>query len=248
MGYLKTKEEIKIMAEAGRTTALALAEVGKHIKKGVSGLELDEVAEKVIRSQGATPSFQTVEDYKYTICVTENELVVHGLPTETPLEEGDIVGVDIGALYKGFHSDMAETFAVGKLSPDAERFLKTGKEALEKAVASAKIGHRVGDISGTIQGVVEGAGYSVVRELVGHGVGTELHEDPLIPGVGKKGTGPLLEEGMVIAIEIIYNQGKAPVALLEDGWSIVSKDGSLSGLFERTVAITKKGPVVLTRT
>lgn len=247
MGYLKTKEEIEIMAQAGRITALALGEVAKHVKKGVTGLELDQIAEEVIRKHGATPSFKTVEDYQYTTCVTENELVVHGLPTNVPLEEGDIVGVDIGALYKGFHSDMAETFPVGKVSSDTAKFLKTGKKALDKAIESIKLGGRVGDISETIQKTVEGAGYSVVRELVGHGVGSELHEDPLIPGVGKKGTGPVLEEGMVIAVEIIYNEGKPAVALLDDGWSIVSKDGSLSGLFERTLAITKKGPVVLTR-
>ncbi|MDP2671812.1 MAG: type I methionyl aminopeptidase [bacterium] len=247
MAYLKTKEEIKTMAEAGRIAAKALGEIEKHIKSGVTGLALDKTAQEVIKKEGAKPSFMTVEDYQYSICVTENELVVHGIPTAVAFKEGDIVGIDIGALYQGFHSDMAETFAVGRVSAEVQNFLKTGKEALNKAIAQAKVGNRVGDISSTIQTTVEKAGYSVVKELVGHGVGTALHEDPLVPGIGKKETGPVLKEGMVIAIEVIYNQGKGPVVLLEDGWTIASRDGSLSGLFERTVAITKKGPVVLTQ-
>jgi len=235
------------MSQAARIAVLALKEVEKHIKIGATGIELDKVATEVVRSHGAEASFHTVENYQYSICVTDNDKVVHGLPTKEPLQNGDIVGIDIGALYKGFHSDLAQTYVVGKVDKEVEGFLTTGELALKKAIAAAQAGNHVGDISQAIQETIEGAGYSVVKELVGHGVGRKLHEEPLIPGIGEAGGGAVLEEGMVIAIEIIYNQGKPEVVLLPDGWSIATKDGSLAGLFERTIAITKKGPVVLTQ-
>jgi len=246
MGYLKTRREIETMAESGKITAKALAEVAKYIKAGATGLELDSIATRVIKEAGAQPSFRTVEDYQYSICVTRNEMVVHGIPDSKPFREGDVIGVDIGSLYKGFHSDMAETYTVGKVGQDVEKFLQVGKKALKAAIAQAKVGHRIGDISSAIQTTVEEGGYSVVRELVGHGVGRALHEDPLVPGVGKANSGERLQEGIVIAIEVIYNSGKPAVILLSDGWTIATRDGSLSGLYERTIAITKKGPVVLT--
>lgn len=246
MSNLKTKEEIAIMRQAGRISALAMAEVSKTIKPGITTLELDRLVEKIFREKGAEPAFKKVEDYQYTICTTPNDWVVHGLPSNYSLQEGDIVGVDLGALYQGYNSDMAQTFRVGKVSREADNFLATGEKALHEAIKQAKVGNRIGDISSTIQLIVEGAGYSVVKELVGHGVGRQLHEDPMVPGRGKAGTGEKLTEGLVIAIEIIYNFGKGGVVLLDDGWTIASADHSLAGLFERTVAITDKGPVVLT--
>lgn len=246
MSYLKTEAEIQLMREAGRISALAMKEVEKNLKPGVSTLELDRIVEKVFKDNGAGSAFKKVEDYKYSICVTPNDWVVHGIPDNYRLKDGDIIGIDLGALYKNYNSDMAETFIIGKVDKATEKFLAVGKKALGKAIDQAKVGNRVGDISSTIQSIVEGEGYSVVRELVGHGVGKQLHEEPMIPGRGKTDSGPKLEEGMVIAIEIIYNMGKPGINLLSDGWTIATKDGSLAGLFERTIAITKKGPVVLT--
>ncbi|OGY26770.1 MAG: type I methionyl aminopeptidase [Candidatus Woykebacteria bacterium RBG_16_43_9] len=246
MIYLKTKDEIKIMHEAGKIAAAAMAEVAKNIRPGVKTSTLDQIVESKIRSLGAESSFKKVKGYKHSICTTPNNWVVHGLPGDYTLAQGDILGVDLGAYYKGFHSDMAHTFAVGKISKEAKKFLSTGETALNKAIKKVKVGGRVGDISNIIQNIVEGAGYSVVRELVGHGVGRDLHEDPLVPGVGKDGGGEEIKEGMVLAVEIIYNRGLYQVQLLSDGWSISTRDGLISGLFERTVAPTKKGPLVLT--
>lgn len=236
------------MREAGRIAALALSEVESHIKIGVSTKELDKIAQSVILKNKAEPSFKKVKGYKYCICVTPNDKVVHGIPGNYKLKKGDVIGIDLGAFYKGYHSDLAHTYIVGGESGSKKKFLAVGERALWKAISKAKVGNKIGDISNEIQNTVEGAGYSVVKELVGHGVGKELHEDPLVPGIGKKGTGVGIKEGMVLAIEIIYNMGKPDVSLLSDSWTIVSKDNSYSGLFERTVAVTKKGPVVLTQT
>lgn len=246
MSYLKTEKEITIMREAGRISAMAMKEVEKKLKPGINTLELDKIVEVVFKENSAQSAFKKVEDYKYSICATPNDEVVHGLPSNYQLRNGDIIGIDLGALYQGYNSDMAETFVIGQVPPQTMNFLAKGKEALLQAIKQAQIGNKIGDISNTIQTIIEGAGYSVVRELVGHGVGKSLHEDPMIPGRGKKGSGASLEEGMVIAIEVIYNQGKPDVKMLADGWTIATKDGSLAGLFERTIAITKKGPVVLT--
>lgn len=246
MIYLKTRDEIKIMKKAGAIAASTMREVEKSIRPGVRAVELDKIAENKIKSLGAESSFKKVEGYKHTICATPNDWVVHGVPGEYELLEGDIVGIDLGAYYKGFHSDIAYTFPVGKVNEKSKKFLETGKKALKEATTQVKVGGKIGDISQTIQSLVENAGYSVVRELVGHGVGRELHEDPLVPGIGKKGTGDEIKEGLVIAVEVIYNQGKPAVKLLPDGWSISTADGLLGGLFELTVAATKKGPLVLT--
>lgn len=247
MVYLKTNEEIKIMRRAGQIAALAMEEVSKKIQPGVSLLDLDKIAEEVIRRKGAESSFKKVEDYKFTICATPNNWVVHGIPGKQVLKEGYVVGVDLGAFYQGFHSDMAKTFPVGKVTPEIKRFLSEGEKALEKAVKEVRIGNYTGNISFVIQSVVEQSGYSVVREFVGHGVGRQLHEDPLVPGYGEKDTGTEIKEGMVLAVEIIYNQGKRGVHLLSDGWTAATTDKSTAGLFELTVAATKKGPLVLTR-
>ncbi|MBI4078947.1 MAG: M24 family metallopeptidase [Candidatus Levybacteria bacterium] len=278
---IKTKEEIEAMAEGGKILSEVLHTVLAHIKPGVSELELDAVAEKLIYDRGAEVGFKKVPGYKYTVCVSTNDVVVHGVPTAYRFKEGDIIGIDCGVFYKGFHTDMAETIQVqnskfppkarlatdGKIQNDPpvnalhrqvqagneniKKFLEIGKHALNEAIKQAKTGSRIGNISKTIQEIVEGAGYSVVRSLVGHGVGRQLHEEPEVPGFLVKGDidkTPLLRVGTTIAIEVIYNMGKPDVKYsTDDEWTIKSADGSLSGLFERTVAITKNGPLILTR-
>jgi len=247
---VKTEEEIQIMRQGGKILASVLWEVLSQAKPSVSELELDELAQKLIRKHGAEPGFQKVPGYKHTICVSTNDVVVHGIPTGYRLKENDVVGIDCGVFYKGFHTDMAETIKVQSLDDDVGRFLETGKRALEEGIKVVRMGNRIGHISKTIQDIVErDGGYSVVRSLVGHGVGRELHEDPEVPGFlrGPIEKTPLLQEGMTIAIEVIYNMGKPDVVYRgNDNWTIVTKDGSLSGVFERTVVIAREGSVVLT--
>lgn len=247
---IKTQQEIKIMAKGGQILSDTLWEVIKNIKLGVSELELDALAEKLIRQKGAEPGFKRVQDYKHTICVSVNDVVVHGIPTKNKLKEGDIIGIDCGVFYKGFHTDMSETAVVERVdNSKVQEFLDTGKKALEQAIKQVVVGNRIGNISKIIQDIVEGKGYSVVRSLVGHGVGHELHEEPEVPGylMGAIEKTPELVEGMVIAVEVIYNMGKPDLVLNNDGWTLRTKDKSLSGLFERTIAITKNGPLVLTK-
>ena len=262
---IKTPNEISVMAAGGRILAEVLREILSKIKPGVSELDLERWAEKLIRQNGAEPGFKRVRGYRHSICVSTNNVVVHGIPTNYRFKQGDIVGVDCGVYYKGFNTDYAQTMRVQSSTlrlrsgqefkvqglDKVDRFLETGKWALEEAIKVAKIGNRVGNISKTIQDIVEGSGYSVVRSLVGHGVGRQLHEEPEVPGflaTDIKKT-PYLEEGMTIAVEVIYNMGKPNVVYSnDDGWTIKTKDNSLSGLFERTVAITKDGPLVLTQT
>ncbi|MEK7559093.1 MAG: type I methionyl aminopeptidase [Patescibacteria group bacterium] len=252
---IKTKEEIKIMQEGGRILAKVLKELLGNIKPGVSELEIDKLAEKLILQNGAEPGFKKVAGYNFSICVSTNDVVVHGIPTDYKFKERDVIGIDCGVFYKGFHTDMAETILVSNsksqiTNPKVDKFLETGKRALNAGIKKAKAGNRVGDISKTIQGIVEGAGYSVVKSLVGHGVGRELHEEPEVPGylAVKVEKTPKLTEGMTIAIEVIYNMGKDEVIYKDDdGWTISSGDGSLSGLFERSIAITENGPLVLTK-
>ena len=256
---IKKDKEVKIMREGGRILAEVLFKVLSHAKVGVSELELDKLAETLIREKGGEPGFKKVKGYRHAICVSTNNTVVHGVPTTYKLREGDIIGIDCGVYYKGFNTDMAETLRVkSQISnlksqnkkDEVDRFLEAGKKALEEAIRVAIIGNRVGNISKTIQGIVEGEGYSVVRSLVGHGVGRQLHEEPEVPGFlsTKIENTPPLQEGMTIAIEVIYNMGKPDVVYSnDDGWSIKTKDNSLSGLFERTLAITKRSPIVLTQ-
>ncbi len=243
---IKTDEEIEIMKISGKIASQALKKVLDQVKPGTKCSHLDKIAYHEIKNRGAQPSFMTVDDYKWTICTTVNERVVHGIPTELTLNEGDILGIDIGALYKGFHSDLAITIPVGKVSDSALKFLKVGATTLKEAIKRAKIGNRIGDISETIQKNIESQGYSIVKSLTGHGVGHNLHEEPMIPGFGKAGSGPRLVKNMTLAIEVIYTQGSAEVEVEDDNWTISSKDKSLGGLFEQTVAITKNGPIVLT--
>ncbi len=252
---IKTPEEIKIMREGGKILSSVLLQLLKNIKPGVSELEIDNLAEKLILKNGAKPGFKEVKGYNNSICVSTNNVVVHGVPTNYKLKAGDVVGIDCGVFYKGFHTDMAETVRVQNSefrvqNDEVGKFLKTGKRALDEAIKMAKAGNRVGHISKTIQSIVEKEGYSIVRSLVGHGVGRTLHEEPEVPGflgVDIKET-PILKEGMSIAIEVIYNMGKSNVKYLnEDGWTIATEDGSISGLFERTIAITKGKPLILTQ-
>lgn len=246
MSRTKTEEEIKLMKISGIIAAKALKKVLENIKLGITALELDDIAQKEIEKNGATPSFMTVEDYKWTTCITFNEQVVHGIPTERKLTNGDIVSVDLGALFEGYHSDMAITVPLGTISQSTSAFVKTGEIALKKAIAQAKVGNTIGDISSTLQEIIEGAGYSIVKNLTGHGVGTQLHEEPMVPGFGKSGVGPKLKEGMTLAIEAIYAQKKGDIILEKDGWTLSTEDGSLGGLFEQTILIQKNGPIVLT--
>lgn len=239
----RNKHELSLIRQSGKITALALKKALKKIKVGVTALELDKEIEAEIKRLGGELSFTTVSGYKWASCITFNEQVVHGIPTDRKIKEGDIVSIDLGTLYKGWHSDAAWTVEVNNKK---NNFLKVGEEALWKAIAKAVEGNRIGDISSAIGQEVEGAGYSVVRSLVGHGVGKALHEDPEIPGVGKAGKGMELKKGMTLAIEVIYTKGKPDVVLEADNWTVSSADGSMSGLFEMTVVVGKEKAEVLT--
>ncbi len=254
---IKTEEQIKIMTVSGHILAETLFEVLKHIKPGVSEIELDKLADKLIVEKGGEPGFKKVNGYHHATCISTNDVVVHGIPSDYKLKKGDVIGIDCGVYYKGFHTDMSETVRVENQKSkiknqkdEVDKFLQTGKKALEEGIKAAKLGNHVGDISKAIQDIVESNGYSIVRSLVGHGVGRDLHEEPEVPGYlsGNINKTPALKEGMVIAVEVIYNMGKNEVVLANnDGWTIKTKDGSFSGVFERTIAITEKGTVILTK-
>ncbi len=241
---IKTPQEIQIMREGGKISYKALLEVLKNIRVGITTLELDKIAEQVILSSGAQCSFKTVEDYKFTTCININEGIVHGLPNKYKVKKGDLVSIDLGALYKGFHTDLSYTVEVETHNEDV--FLHTGKLALEAGIAQCKVGNTVGDIGHAIESIIKSKGYSVSRELVGHGIGRELHEDPYIPGYGRQGKGALIQEGNVFAIEVIYQKGSPDLKIDRDGWTYKTADNSLSGLFESTVAIVNGMPEVLT--
>ncbi|MBI3984871.1 MAG: type I methionyl aminopeptidase [Candidatus Levybacteria bacterium] len=246
---IKTPSEIEKMAKGGQILSEVMWRLTSFVKAGVSEIEIDKLAEKLIIEKGGEPGFKKVDGYNYTVCLSTNDVVVHGIPTDYKLKEGDLIGIDCGVFYQGFHTDMSETVIIGEnKDSQKEKFLKIGKLALNEAIEKVKVGNRVGHISKTIQEIVEGNGYSVVETLVGHGVGRDLHEDPEIPGflVGEIEETPTLKEGMVIAVEVIYNMGKPDLKLDKDGWTLRTQDGSLGGLFERTVAITKNGPIILT--
>ncbi len=239
MIYLKTDEEIELLRASNLLVARTLGEVAKHIKVGVSTLELDRVAEKFIRDNGAIPGFLNYNGFPNTLCTSVNEQVVHGIPNNNRLNEGDIVSVDCGVLLNGFFGDSAYTFAVGKISQEVENLLKITKESLLKGIEMAVDGNRIGDIGYAIQTYNEDHGYSVVREMVGHGVGRNLHEAPEVPNYGKRGYGPKLKTGMVIAIEPMINMGKRHIVQENDGWTIRTSDKMPSAHFEHTIAIGK---------
>lgn len=243
--------KVEAMAEGGKILAEVLFQVIKNVKPGVSEKDLDNLAEKLILEKGGTPGFKKVKGYRNAICASTNDVVVHGIPTDYKFREGDVVGVDCGVYYKGFHTDMSETVRVGHLKNDGiDKFLEVGRKALEAAIDTAVVGNRIGNISKTIQDIVEKQnGYSIVRSLVGHGVGKKLHEEPEVPGfldISIEET-PKLSDGMTIAIEVIYNMGKPDVVLDPDNWTIRSKDHSLSGVFEKTIAIRGQNPWILTQ-
>lgn len=246
----KTKKKVEIMRRAGKMLGEVLFDVLKAVKPGVTEIELDRLAERLILQKGGEVSFKKVDGYQHTICVSTNDVVVHGIPKERVLKDGDIIGIDCGVYLDGFHTDMAETVIVGSTpNPEVTKFLQVGKKAMYEAIKQAKIGHRVGHISRTMQEEIEGSGYSVVRSLVGHGVGKELHEEPEVPGYLEKEIRktPQLIEGMTIAVEAIYNMGEPGVKYDgSDDWTIVSEGGSLAGLFERTIVVTDSGPELIT--
>ena len=248
MIVLKTSREIAAMREAGRIAGRALQLAGEMVAPGVSTYELDRETERFIRSCGATPSFKNYQGYPATACISVNDQVIHGIPSKhCIIQAGDIVSIDLGAFYQGYHGDTAATFAAGEISPDAQRLMDVTKESLMKGIAMAHAGNRIGDISYAVQSHAEAAGFSVVRSFVGHGVGTQLHEAPEVPNFGTAGRGVRLMAGMTIAIEPMINMGQCDVRVLQDGWTTVTKDGSLSAHFEHTVAITTDGPVLLTQ-
>ena len=244
MVTIKTDAQIKLMQEGGRITAGALKEVLKHVKPGVKTIDLDAIAQAYIKQNGGEASFKTVKGYKFATCININEGIVHGLPNQRKIKSGDLVKVDLGVFYKGLHTDLSDTVEVE--TTNHTRFLQTGKKALELAIKQCIAGNKVGDISYVIQEMVESGGYTVSRDLVGHGIGTRLHEDPLVPGHGTRGRGVELKSGMVLALEVIYQQGDWEIDYESDGWTIITKDKSLAGPFEHTVAITKGRPIVLT--
>lgn len=244
----KTKREIEIMAEGGRKLAEIKEALREMIAPGKTPLEVDQKAEELMLAAGGTPSFKTVKNYHWATCININEGVVHGIPTKVPFKEGDLVKVDLGLFYQGLHTDTSFTYGLGKMSPEIEKFVKTGQLALDRAIEKAKPGNRVSDIARAMQEVIEREGYSPARLLTGHGIGQALHEEPAVPCFW---TGPepgeVLPEGAVLAIEAIYTLGPPEMVVSpEDGWTIATKDGKIAGYFEETVAVGRSGPQVLT--
>jgi len=241
----KTKDEIEILRQSSLLVGKTLAEVAKLIKPGVTTQELDRIAEEFILDNGGKPGFKGLYGCPSTLLCSVNEAVVHGLPTTKPLESGDIVSVDCGVLMNGFYGDSAYTFEVGEVKPEVQKLLRVTKECLTKAIEQCIVGNTVGDIGFACQLHAELNKFSVVREMVGHGLGKSLHESPEVPNYGKKGRGPKLKEGLVIAIEPMINMGTKEIKQLSDGWTIVTKDGLPSAHFEHDVAISEDGPMVL---
>ena len=245
MIYLKTDEEIELLRAANQIVARTLAEVAKVIAPGVTTLKLDTIAEEYIRSQGAVPGFKGYGGFPGTLCVSINENVVHGIPSNYALREGDIVSVDCGAVKDGYNGDSTYTFCVGEVDEEVKRLLRTTKESLYIGIEHAVEGNRIGDIGHAIQEYCEKRGYGVVREMCGHGVGRKLHEDPDVPNYGRKGTGPLIKNGMVIAIEPMINMGSKNIVIERDGWTTRTKDRKPSAHYEHTIAIHHGKPDIL---
>ena len=247
MIVLKTGRELKIMKEACSISAGALEVAGKAVEPGVTTAEIDRLAEEYIRRRGGEPNFKNYEGYPATACISINNEVIHGIPSEKrKLRAGDIVSIDLGAKFDGYHGDNAATFACGDVSPEAKRLMDTTRESLYEGIRAACAGGRIGDIGHAVQSYVEARGYSVVRQLVGHGVGTHLHEAPEVPNFGTPGRGIRLLPGMTIAIEPMVNAGGYDVKVQPDGWTVLTKDGSLSAHFEHTIVITADGPKIMT--
>jgi methionyl aminopeptidase len=243
----KSPAELERMRAANALVADVLAALARMVAPGITTRDLDAKAEKLVRDGGAEPAFKGYRGYPSTLCASVNEQVVHGIPSSRPLDEGDIISLDMGVKLNGYYGDSAVTVPVGRVSEQAETLLRVTRESLEKGIAQVRLGGRISDIGHAIQQHVETHGFSVVREFVGHGIGASLHEEPQIANYGEPGRGPRLAEGMTLAIEPMVNAGRPAVKVLSDGWTAVTKDGSLSAHFEHTVAVTKDGPLVLTR-
>jgi len=236
------------MQQAGRVVEEVLSLMEQMIRPGITSKELDQAAEDLIRSRGATPSFLHYRGYPASICASVNEQVVHGIPGSRKLVDGDIVSIDVGAYLNGFHGDAARTFAVGEISEEDKRLIRVTRESFFAGLQFARVGYRIGDISAAVQAHAEAHGYGVVRELVGHGIGTDMHEPPDVPNFGKAGHGMRLQAGMTIAVEPMINQGGYAVRVLSDGWTVVTQDGRKSAHYENTIAITDTEPLLLTMT
>lgn len=244
---IKSAREIDLMRESGRILAIVHDELGKAIRPGISTKDIDELGEKLIKSYGCIPNFLNYNGYPASICVSVNNEVVHGIPrSDHILQEGDIVSLDAGLIYKGYHSDAARTYAVGKISPEAENLIKVTKQSFFEGIKMAKAGYHLYDISNAIDDYVTSYGYGIVRALVGHGIGTKLHEDPQIPNFRQKRRGPKLQPGMTLAVEPMINMGTGDVEWLDDEWTVVTADGKYSAHYENTILITDSEPEILT--
>jgi len=243
---IKSDMEIQYMRNAGRVVAETLAMIEKVIKPGITTAEIDKLAEEFILAQGAIPSFKGYGGFPGSICASVNDVVIHGIPNDTVLVEGDIISVDCGAILNGYHGDAARTFPVGSISKEAQHLIDVTKESFFKGIEKAVVGNRLTDISAAIQKHAESFGYSVVRDFVGHGIGTDMHEDPQVPNYGTAGKGPKLVHGVVLAIEPMINMGNYKVKIKPDGWTVVTSDGKLSAHYENTIAITNDGVEILT--
>ena len=248
MIHLRTPTEMDTIAQAGAIIGNLFDRMPAHVQPGVSTLEIDRFAEDfILGHQGATAAFKGLYGFPGSVCISVNEEVVHGIPSEHRiLEEGDIVSIDVGVMMDGWYSDSARTFAVGEVSAEATSLMEVTRRSLDASIKAAVPGNHVGDIGAAVMGAVNGSGYGIIRELVGHGVGRELHEEPQVPNIGRAGHGPLLREGMVLAIEPMLSAGTPRIKTLEDGWTVITADRSLSAHFEHTVGITSEGPRILT--
>lgn len=243
---LKSKREIELLKEAGHIVYLTHQYLRPHIKACIKTKELDRLAEEFIRSKGATPSFKGYEGFPSTLCISINDEVVHGFPSDRVLQDGDIISIDIGACYKGYHGDSAWTYTVGEVSDDAKYLLEHTEKALYEGIKQAKVGNRIGDISYAVEKYATEHNLGVVKELVGHGVGTSVHEAPDVPNYGTKGTGPKIRDGMVIAIEPMLTLGSPDIYIEDNDWTVKTEDSSLSAHFEHTIGVTNDGVIILT--
>lgn len=244
---IKTERELDLMRKAGRVVAITLQEIETAIKPGITTARLDDIAERTLRKLGAQPAFKGYNGFPATICASINEQVVHGIPGARRLKEGDIISIDIGSIVEGYFGDAAITVAVGEVAPEVEELIRITRECLDRAIEAARVGCHLGNISHAIQAHAESHGFSVVRQYVGHGIGTSMHEEPPVPNYGKPTRGPILQPGMTLAIEPMVNMGTFEVYTLPDHWTVVTRDGKYSAHFEHTVAITAGGPEILTK-
>jgi len=244
--YRKSPEELATMRRGGRILAGALAKLREDVRPGVTTLDLDRAFEEIVEAAGAQASFKGYRGFPGSICASPNDVIVHGIPGPATLEEGDVISIDLGVLHEGFHTDSAWTFPVGDVEPEVARLLWVTEQALMAAIRECRPGNRVGDVGHAVENVVQPAGFSLVQEFAGHGVGRSLHEEPWVPNYGPPGRREKLAPGMTIAVEPMVNLGRAETKTLEDGWTVVTRDGSVSAHFEHTVAVTAGGPEVLT--